>query len=190
MLESQQSSSGFLSALQTSCDGLDQLPELLSSLFEEGDTERAELVQDQLWTYCKGLENEVNTEVEKAMNDAKLALSGAELLDALADGSGFQRRLKEATGHVIDNAMQQAVNRLTEFMEGSGVRCPPVIFTSDWPAKIDRQVIEKIDENLVKRISAQRSNHIYNMAKKLGPLKAKCQFAIPVSYTHLRAHET
>ena len=131
MLESQQSSSGFLSALQTSCDGLDQLPELLYTLFEEGDTERAELVQDQLWTYCKGLENEVNTEVEKAMNDAKLALSGAELLDALADGSGFQRRLKEATGHVIDNAMQQAVNRLTEFMEGSGVRCPPVIFTSD-----------------------------------------------------------
>ena len=50
-------------------------------------------------------------------------------------------------------------------------------FTSDWPAKIDRQVIEKVDENLVKRISAQRSNHVYNMAKKLGP-KAKCQFAI------------
>ena len=178
MLESQHSNTGFFSSLRASCDGLDQLPELLSTLFEEGDTERAELVQDQLWTYCKGLENEVNTEVEKAMNDAKLALSGAELLDALADGSGFQRRLKEATGHVIDNAMQQAVNRLTEFMEGSGVRCPPVIFTSDWPAKIDRQVIEKVDENLVKRISAQRSNHIYNMAKKLGPLKAKCQFAI------------
>ena len=92
MLESQQPS-GFLSSLRASCDGLDQLPELLSSLFE-GDNERAELVQDQLWTYCKGLENEVNTEVEKAMNDAKLALSGAELLDALADGSGFQRRLK------------------------------------------------------------------------------------------------
>ena len=178
MLESQHSNTGFFSSLRASCDGLDQLPELLSTLFEEGDTERAELVQDQLWTYCKGLENEVNTEVEKAMNDAKLALSGAELLDALADGSGFQRRLKEATGHVIDNAMQQAVNRLTEFMEGSGVRCPPVIFTSDWPAKIDRQVIEKVDENLVKRISAQRSNHIYNMAKKLGPLKAKCQVAI------------
>ena len=95
------------------------------------------------------------------MNDAKLALSGAELLDALADGSGFQRRLKEATGHVIDNAMQQAVNKLSEFMDGSGVRCPPIIFTSEWPAKIDRQVIEKVDENLEKRISSQKSDHIY-----------------------------
>ena len=76
------------------------------------------------------------------MNDAKMALSGAELLDALADGTGFQRKLKEATGHVIDNAMQQAVNDLGEFMEGSGVKNPPVIFTSDWPAKIDRQVID------------------------------------------------
>ena len=74
------------------------MPELLFTLFEDGDTERAELVKDELWTYCKELENEVNLEVEKAMNDAKLALSGAELLDALADGSGFQRRLKEATG--------------------------------------------------------------------------------------------
>ena len=176
--KTQQSNDEFLALISKCLDGLEPLPELLFTLFEEGDTERAETVKDQLWTYCKDLEIEVNNAVEKAMNDAKLALSGAELLDALADGSGFQRRLKEATGHVIDNAMQQAVNQLAEFMEGSGVKCPPVIFTSDWPAKIDRQVIEKIDENLAKRITAQRSNHVYNMAKRLGPLKAKCEFAV------------
>ena len=171
-------SSPFIDYINSGLMGLEQLPELLFTLFEEGDTERAELVKDELWTYCKELENEVNIEVEKAMNDAKLALSGAELLDALADGSGFQRRLKEATGYVIENAMQQAVNRLSQFMEGSGVRCPPVIFTSDWPAKLDRQVIEKIDESLEKRISAQRSDHIYSMARKLGPLKVKCESAV------------
>ena len=171
-------SSPFIDYINSGLMGLEQLPELLFTLFEEGDTERAELVKDELWTYCKELENEVNIEVEKAMNDAKLALSGAELLDALADGSGFQRRLKEATGYVIENAMQQAVNRLSQFMEGSGVRCPPVIFTSDWPAKLDRQVIEKIDESLEKRISAQKSDHIYSMARKLGPLKVKCESAV------------
>ena len=171
-------SSPFIDYINCGLMGLEQLPELLFTLFEEGDTERAELVKDELWTYCKELENEVNIEVEKAMNDAKLALSGAELLDALADGSGFQRRLKEATGYVIENAMQQAVNRLSQFMEGSGVRCPPVIFTSDWPAKLDRQVIEKIDESLEKRISAQKSDYIYSMARKLGPLKAKCESAV------------
>ena len=94
---------------------------MLFTLFEDGDTERAEQVKDELWSYCKELENDVNLEVEKAMNDAKLALSGLNLLEALADGSGFQRRLKEATGYVIENAMQQAVNRLSQFMEGSGV---------------------------------------------------------------------
>ena len=172
------SNNQFIGTIQSGLEGLEQLPEFLFDLLDEGDAEHAEMVKDQLWSYCKNLETEVNTEVEKAMNDAKLALSGAELLDALADGSGFQRRLKEATGHVIDNAMQQAVNQLAEFMDGSGIRCPPVIFTSDWPAKIDRQVIEKVDENLGKRISAQRSNQTYQMAKKLGPLKAKCETAI------------
>ena len=177
-LSNSDSNSQFFDYLGSELVGLEQLPELLFTLFEEGDTERAEQVKDELWPYCKALENEVNIDVEKAMNDAKLALSGAELLDALADGSGFQRRLKEATGYVIENAMQQAVNKLAEFMEGSGIRCPPIIFTSDWPAKLDRQVIEKIDESLEKRISAQKSDHIYSMARKLGPLKSKCESAI------------
>ena len=172
------STSQFIGNIESGLLGLEELPELLFTLFEDGDTERAEQVKDELWSYCKELENDVNLEVEKAMNDAKLALSGAELLEALADGSGFQRRLKEATGYVIENAMQQAVNRLSQFMEGSGVRSPPIIFTTDWPAKLDRQVIEKIDESLEKRISAQKSNHIYSMAKKLGPLKVKCESAI------------
>ena len=169
---------GFLSLLQNGFEGLEQLPELLDSLFEEGDTEKAEQAKDELWSYCKSLEQEVNDEVESAMNDAKMALSGAELLDALADGSGFQRRLKEATGYVIENAMQQAVNKLSTFMEGTGVKCPPIIFTTDWPAKLDRQVVEKIDENLEKRISAQKSDYIYTMAKKLGPLKVHCESAV------------
>ena len=157
------STSQFIGDIESGLLGLEELPELLFTLFEDGDNERAEQVKDELWSYCKELENDVNLEVEKAMNDAKLALSGAELLEALADGSGFQRRLKEATGYVIENAMQQAVNRLSQFMEGSGVRSPPIIFTTDWPAKLDRQVIEKIDESLEKRINAQKvKSHLFD----------------------------
>jgi len=63
-------------------------------------------------------------------------------------------------------------------MEGSGVKNPPVIFTSDWPAKIERQVIDKIDSALEKRINAQKSDHVYNMARKLGPLKQSCEDAV------------
>lgn len=178
LLRSAAENGEFIPMLRHSLSGLEELPELVFSLFEEGDVEQAETVKDQLWSFVKELEKEVNLTVEQTMNDAKLALSGAELLDALADGSGFQRRLKEATGHVIDNAMQEAVNRLAEFMDGSGIRCPPVIFTSEWPAKLDRQVIEKIDENLANRINAQKSNHVYNMARKLGPLKTRCESAV------------
>ena len=77
--------------------------------------------------------------------------------------------------------MQQAVNRLSQFMEGSGVRCPPVIFTSDcaWP-KLDRQVLEKIDESLEKRTNLCTEVRIIftSMARKLGPLKVKCESAV------------
>ena len=40
-------------------------------------------------SFTKNLQKQVNQEVEQAMNDAKLALSGAELLEALSDGAGF-----------------------------------------------------------------------------------------------------
>ena len=178
MIKNYEDSHDFLLDFSEALTDLAELPELLHTLYDEGDTEKAEQVKDELWSFVKSLESGVNVEVEKTMNDAKMALSGAELLDALADGTGFQRKLKEATGHVIDNAMQQAVNKLGEFMEGSGVKNPPVIFTSDWPAKIDRQVIDKIDSALEKRINAQKSDHIYTMARKLGPLKQSCEGAV------------
>ena len=101
-----------------------------------------------------------------------------ELLEALADGTGFQRKLKQATGHVIDSSMHEATNRLAELLEGTGVKCPPVIFTSDWPAKIDRQVIDRLDASLEKKIQANKSDHIYTMARKLGPLKNLCESAV------------
>ena len=41
------------------------------------------------------------------MDDAKLNLSGAELLEALSDGASFQRRLQEATNDVIAEAMEK-----------------------------------------------------------------------------------
>ena len=168
----------FLSFLEDATSGLSQLPALLDSLYDEGDMAKAESVKDELWAFTKNLQKQVNQEVEQAMNDAKLALSGAELLEALSDGAGFQRRLKEVTGHVIDEAMQEATNQLSELLQGTGVRCPPVIFTSDWPAKVDRGVIDGIDSALEEKLKAQKADHIYTMARKLGPLKSLCEDAI------------
>ena len=168
----------FFSMLEKAVEGLSQLPELLEGLYDEGDSEKAELARDQLWPFTKNLQSQVNQQVEKAMNDAKLALSGAELLEALSDGAGFQRKLKEVTGHVIQEAMQDAVNQLGILLEGTGIRCPAIIFTNDWPAKVDRQVIDKIDSALEEKLKAQKADHIYTMARKLGPLKNPCEEAV------------
>lgn len=168
----------FLGLLNDSITGLSNLPELLQMLYDEGDIAKAEQVKDQLWPFTKDLQKQVHQEVEQAMNDAKLALSGSELLEALSDGAGFQRKLKEVTGHVIDEAMQEATNKFSELLQGTGIRSPPVIFTSDWPAKIDRQVIDRIDTALEEKLKAQQADHIYNMARKLGPLKSLCEDAI------------
>jgi DNA mismatch repair protein MutS2 len=168
----------FFNLLENAVEGLSQLPELLESLSDEGDAAKAEHVKDNLWPFTKNLQTQVNQRVEKAMNDAKLALSGAELLEALSDGTGFQRKLKEVTGQVIDEAMQEAVNQFAEFLEGTGIRCPPILFNNDWPAKVDRQVIDKVDSALEDRLKAQHADHIYTMARKLGPLKSSCEEAI------------
>jgi len=74
--------------------------------------------------------------------------------------------------------MQEATNQFSELLQGTGIRSPAVIFTSDWPAKIDRQVIDRIDSALEEKLKAQQADHIYNMARKLGPLKSLCEDGI------------
>ena len=107
------------------------------------------------------------------MNDAKMALSGAELLEALADGTAFQRKLRDATGHVIQEAMQQAREHLAAFLEPASLRCPFDVFTDAWPAKIDRQTIDGIDAALESKLKAEKTDHLVNLARQLGPLKAR-----------------
>ena len=146
-----------LTKLISSLKELAELPEMMGMLGDASQVEEVTRIKDELWTVAKNLESGVNDEVEQAMNDAKMALSGAELLEALSDGAGFQRKLKEATGHVIQEAMQKARDELAVFLEPASLRCPYEIFTNAWPAKIDRQTIDGIDAalELLKRADAR-----------------------------------
>jgi len=135
-------------------------------------------VKDELWGVLKHLETDVNLEVEQAMNDAKMALSGAELLAALADSSAFERKLKEATGHVIEEAMQKARDAMVAFLEPAKIRCPYDLFTNQWPAKIDRQVVDGIDASLEAKLNAAQTGQLVHLAQRLGPLKAPCERAV------------
>ena len=109
----------FLGEVYSSVVGLEQLPEILENMGDQGDLEIIAEVKDTLWKTVKSLEQQVNEEVEKAMDDAKLNLSGAELLEALSDGASFQRRLQEATNDVIAEAMEKAKQSLGETLNGT-----------------------------------------------------------------------
>ena len=150
----------------------------MSMLGDASQIEDVARIKDELWTTVKRLENDVNQQVESAMNDAKMALSGAELLEALADGTAFQRKLRDATGHVIQEAMQQAREHLAAFLEPASLRCPFDVFTDAWPAKIDRQTIDGIDAALESKLKAEKTDHLVNLARQLGPLKAHCEQAV------------
>ena len=164
-----------LEPLRQALAPLSPLPAAMDLLGDESQVEEVARIKDELWGTVKALETKVNEQVERAMNDAKMALSGAELLEALADGTAFQRKLKEATGHVIQEAMQQAREELAAFLQPASLRCPFDIFTSSWPAKVDRQTIDGIDAALDSKLKAETTEHLVNLAKTLGPLKEACE---------------
>ena len=167
-----------LEALRTALAPLSTLPEIMSMLGDDSSIEDVARIKDELWGTVKQLEADVNQQVESAMNDAKMALSGAELLEALADSTAFQRKLRDATGHVIQEAMQQARDHLAAFLEPARLRCPFDIFTDAWPAKINRQTIDGIDAALESKLKAEQTDHLVNLARQLGPLKAHCEVAV------------
>ena len=98
----------FLGQIHATVRGLERLPEWLDKIDQQGDLEKIADVKDRLWKIMKSLEAEVNEEVTEAMNNAKMNLSGTELLEALSDGAAFQRKLQEATSDVITDAMEAA----------------------------------------------------------------------------------
>ena len=168
----------FINELYELVVGLEHLPEILMSIDDQGDLDIMADVKDRLWKTAKSLEEQVNTEVSQAMDDAKMDLSGAELLEALSDGAAFQRKLQEATKDVITEAMEKAKQTMVETLEGTGVRCPYDIFSSQWPAKINRKTIDEIDQALETKLKTGEIEHMLILAKKLGPLRERCEEAV------------
>jgi DNA mismatch repair protein MutS2 len=168
----------FLAQIHAAVSGLERLPEWLSNIDEQGDLETIADVKDRLWKIVKSLEAEVNEEVAEAMDNAKMNLSGSELLEALSDGAAFQRKLQQATSDVITDAMQAAKERLADELQGTGVRVPYSIFTKDWPAKIDRKVIDQLDTALGANLASGETERMLTLAKNLGPLQPRCEEAI------------
>ena len=152
-----------------------QLRELLDEMANEADAEAIADVRDRLWPMAKELEKRIHDEVDEAMQNVKLDLSGSDMLEALADAASLQRKLAQKTSDAIEQAIESATDELANLLSEVGVRCPRTIFKSEWPTKVDRTTLDGIDSQLEELWKTTQSDRLISLARRLAPLKSKCE---------------
>ena len=155
-----------------------QLRELLDEMANEADAEAIADVRDKLWPLAKELEKRIHDEVDEAMQNVKLDLSGSDMLEALADAASLQRKLAQQTSDAIEQAIESATDELANLLSGVGVRCPRTIFKSEWPTKVDRTTLDGIDSQLEELWKTTQSDRLISLARRLAPLKSKCESSL------------
>ena len=155
-----------------------QLRELLDEMANEADAEAIADVRDKLWPMAKELEKRIHDEVDEAMQNVKLDLSGSDMLQALADAASLQRKLAQQTSDAIEQAIESATDELANLLSDVGVRCPRSIFKSEWPTKVDRTTLDGIDSQLEELWKTTQSDRLISLARRLAPLKSKCESSL------------
>lgn len=155
-----------------------QLRELLDEMANEADAEAIADVRDKLWPMAKELEKRIHDEVDQAMQNVKLDLSGSDMLEALADAASLQRKLAQQTSDAIEQAIESATDELANLLSDVGVRCPRTIFKSEWPTKIDRSTLDSIDSQLEELWKTTQADRLISLARRLAPLKSKCESSL------------
>jgi len=152
-----------------------QLRDLLDEMANEADAEKIAEVRDKLWPTAKGLEKKIHEEVDEAMKNVKLDLSGSDMLEALADAASLQRKLAQQTSDSIEQAIESATDEIAMLLGEAGVRCPRNVFKSEWPTKVDRNVLDGIDSQLEELYKTTQSDRLISLARRLAPLKKRCE---------------
>ncbi len=155
-----------------------QLRELLDEMANEADAEAIAGVRDKLWPMAKELEKKIHDEVDQAMQNVKLDLSGSDMLEALADAASLQRKLAQQTSDAIEQAIESATDELANLLSEVGVRCPRSIFKQEWPTKVDRTTLDGIDSQLEELWKTTQSDRLISLARRLAPLKSKCEYSL------------
>jgi DNA mismatch repair protein MutS2 len=154
------------------------LRDLLDELSNETDAEDIANVRDKLWPFAKELEKRIHAEVDNAMQNVKLDLSGSDMLEALADTASLQRKLAQQTSDAIEQAIETATDEIAVLLGSVGVRCPRSIFKSEWPTKVDRKALDEIDSQLEDLWKTTQSERLVSLARRLAPLKSRCEKAL------------
>ena len=112
------------------------------------------------------------------MQNVKLDLSGSDMLEALADAASLQRKLAQQTRDAIEEAIETATDEVATLLGSVGVRCPRKIFKSEWPTKVDRSTMDSLDSQLEDLWKTTQSDRLVSLARRLAPLKPKCEKAL------------
>ena len=155
-----------------------QLEPLLNELSNDCDAESIADIRDKLWPLAKKLETQIHSEVDEAMQNVNMDLSGADMLQALADAAALQRKLAQKTNDAIEQAIETATNELAALLDTAGIRCPRNVFKAEWPTKVNRSVLDEIDGQLEDLYKTTQSDRLISLARRLSPIKSKCEAAI------------
>ena len=159
-------------------NGLEQLATVFAMMGNSADVETMESIRDELWSTAKQMEEDLNRRISAGMETATLDLTGSDMLEALADATTFQRKLASATEDVITDILEQGRSEFSSFLEPGGLQSPFDLFASNWPVKFNRSVLDKLNEELERRINDSRNEHLLRLATKLADLKPLCETAI------------
>ena len=167
-----------LEAIFQETNGLDQLASVFAMIGDAGDVEEMEKIRDGLWSTAKKLEENLNQQIAAEMESVTLDLSGSDMLEALADAATFQRKLASATEDVMNEILERGRTEFSSYLEAGGLQAPFDLYSSNWPVKLNRGALDKINDELERRINDGRNDHLLRLATKLADLKPLCETAI------------
>ena len=167
-----------LEAIFQETNGLEQLASVFAMIGDAGDVEEMEKIRDGLWSTAKKLEENLNQQIAAEMESVTLDLSGSDMLEALADAATFQRKLTSATEDVMNEILERGRTEFSSYLEAGGLQAPFDLYSSNWPVKLNRGALDKINDELERRINDGRNDHLLRLATKLADLKPLCETAI------------
>ncbi len=167
-----------LEAIFQETNGLEQLASVFAMIGDAGDVEEMEKIRDGLWSTAKKLEEDLNQRIAAEMESVTLDLSGSDMLEALADAATFQRKLASATEDVMNEILERGRTEFSSYLEAGGLQAPFDLYSSNWPVKLNRGALDKINDELERRINDGRNDHLLRLATKLADLKPMCETAI------------
>ena len=163
----------FTDELVDSLEDLKVLSTCLLDLQSEADIETISEIKDNIWKEANTLAEKVHSRVEIEMQDVKLNLSGADMLMALSNSNALQKKLGEATSEIITDAILSANNSFADFLLPLVWHLQEQYSPMIGPCKVDRKILDSLDEELSNIISQNSQQKMMRLAKELHPLQAE-----------------